>query len=34
MNRDGETVESAGKIIVNQIECNERLQFAYYIIEI
>jgi len=33
MNRDGETLESAGKIIANQIERNERLQFADDIIE-
>ena len=33
MNRDGETLESAGKIVANQIERNERLQFADDIIE-
>ena len=33
MNRDGETLESAGKIIANQIERNERLQFADDIIK-
>lgn len=33
MNRDGETLESAGKIVANQIERNKRLQFADDIIE-
>ena len=33
VNRDGETLESAGKIVASQIERNERLQFADDIIE-